>query len=159
MTDEILEALTAGGVWDTGRAHELLEAKGESGAKRSTERKLHELAMAPELITTESVVDERAKPPNSLLLERALEGARAKRRLVLFVQLHTLKNGRVLLSANDARSARYWTALSANWTSLAQPQQTSAVLDALNAIQQHVEKPIHVFAHGPIVELLRFDNQ
>ena len=155
MTDKILEALTAGGVWDTGRAHELLEARGESGAKRSTERKLHELAMAPELIATESVVDERGKRPNSLLLERALEGARAKRRLVLFVQLHTLKNGRVLLAANDARSARYWTALSADWTSLAQPQQASAVLEALRAIQQHVEKPIHVVAHGPIVALLR----
>jgi sulfate adenylyltransferase subunit 2 len=153
--DQILDSLTASGIWDTSRAHELLETKGESGAKRSTERKLHELGIVPELIAPESIVDECGEKLNTLLLDRALEEARSKRRLVLFVQVHTLTNGKVLLAANDARSARYWTALGSVWHTLSHPEQAAHLLGALTELQKYIGKAIHVFGHGPIVALLR----
>ena len=153
--DQILDLLTTGGVWDTNRAHELLETKEITGTKRSTERKLHELGVAPELVAPESIVDECGKKPNALLIEHALEVARSKRRLVLFVQAHTLTNGTVLLVANDARSARYWKALGSDWHTLSHSEQAGKLLDALTELQKHIAKPVHVLGHGPIVALLR----
>lgn len=155
VNDQLLDSLAADGVWDTSRAHELLTRTGVSGTKRSTERKLRDLGVAPELILPDSVIDEYEKRPNMLVLDRAVEDARRKRRLVLFVQLNTLSNGEVLLVANDARSARYWIALGSGWGRLAQSKQHERLSDALAKLNKHAAKPILIIGRGPIVSLLR----
>ena len=145
------------GVWNTESAFEHLKRQGLAGTKRTAERRLHEWGVWPELLVEEQLVDELDQPPNKLLVPWVIEKARAKRKLVLLVQLHQGTEdsaGTVWLHANDTRGARYWVAL--NTTAGDTPAITEkSVIEGLQAIAGFVGKPIVVLAHGQLVQYMR----
>jgi sulfate adenylyltransferase subunit 2 len=147
-----LRGLDAPQAWDTDRAFQQLQSLGEADTKRTAERRLHELQLLPAALTASALRDELQRPPNSLVLNWALDKARSQRKLVLFVQLAPLPNGRPCLHANDARGGRYWVPLNA--PSKAQTRTEEAVT-GLDMLQQHMGKDIAVFPHGDLVGLLR----
>lgn len=140
--------LDADQVWDTERAFRHLQSIGKADTKRTAERRLHELNLLPAELSATQLADEYGRPANKLLIDEALDKARTKRRLPLFVQLHELSGGITCLNANDARGARYWIPLSIG------PDSTS-IREALMRLQQHLGKAIAVFPHGLLVKYLR----
>lgn len=102
-----LRGLDGPGVWDSHRAFEVLEASGQAASKRTAERRLHELGLLPAELDLTSLRNAEGHPVNTVIAEHALEWARRRRRLALFIQKHPLPNGRVALHANDARGGRY----------------------------------------------------
>mgnify|MGYP006451594809 CR=1 FL=1 len=100
-------------VWSTETVFEHLHALGEVDTKRTAERWMHNLGVWPSALEPESLVDELGKPANKLLVPWAIDRARAKRKLVLLIQLHTLVDAPhvTILHANDTRGARYWLPL------------------------------------------------
>lgn len=142
-----MHGLDGAGVWDTERAFEHLRALGKAESKRTAERRLHDLGIVPAELREDELRDEAGKPLNRLLLGWAADKARARRKLVLLLQLHTTPSGTKLLHANDARGGRYWIGL---------PEATpQGVLRALEAIRQHAGKDLAVFPHGELAGLLR----
>jgi len=139
-----LDALRA---WDTELAFQHLQAQGEADTKRTAERRLNELGLLPQELSTDRLLDERDRSPNLLLLEWAIEQARKRRDRVLFIQLHPLPSDRPCLHANDARGARFWVPM----TSL----DATAVQQALDQLQAHIGKPLAAFPHGSLVAYLR----
>ena len=101
--------------------------------------------------TQESLLDERDRAPNRLVLEWAIEQARKRRDRVLFVQLHPMpgsaKNGQPCLHANDARGARFWLPMDS--------LSYAVIQESLADLQRHIGKPIAVFPHGALVAYLR----
>jgi sulfate adenylyltransferase subunit 2 len=138
-------------VWDTELAFAHLQALGEADTKRTAERRLNALGLLPQELTQESLLDERDRTPNRLVLEWAIEQARKRRDRVLFVQLHPMpgsaKNGQPCLHANDARGARFWLPMDSLSYALIQ--------ESLADLQRHIGKPIAVFPHGKLVAYLR----
>ncbi len=134
-------------VWDTELAFAHLQAQGEADTKRTAERRLNTLGMLPPELTPESLLDERDRSPNRLVLEWAIEQARKRRDRVLFTQLHALPGGCPCLHTNDARGARFWVPLAS--------LNNAAIQQALADLQHHIGKPIAVFPHGALVAHLR----
>ena len=134
-----LYGLDGPGVWDSHRAFEALKASGQAATKRTAERRLHELGLLPPELHLTSLRNAERHPVNTVIAEHALEWARRRRRLALFIQKHPLPNGRVALHANDARGGRYWIVPS-----------ESDDLTALNALAEHIGKPITLFMHGAL---------
>jgi sulfate adenylyltransferase subunit 2 len=147
MTEHLL-SLDAPEVWDTERAFERLRSLGKADTKRTAERRLHELGLLPPELGADSLRDELGRTPNRLVLDWALARARSQRKLVVFVQLGTLPDGRGCLHANDARGARYWLPL-------AGPRDAAGLRAALGQLQQHIGKPVAVFPHGELVAFWR----
>ena len=134
-----LHGLDGPGVWDSHRAFEVLQAAGQAATKRTAERRLHELGLLPPELDLDSLRNAEEQAPNRLIANHALEWARRRRRLALFVQQHRLPNGRIALHANDARGGRYW---------IIPPNGDDIV--ALNELAAHIAKPITVFTHGEL---------
>lgn len=132
-------------VWDTDSAFQHLQSLGMADSKRTAERRLHELKLLPPELAALSLQDELGRPANQVVLGWALDRARSQRKLVLFVQLSPLPNGKACLHANDARGGRYWLPLGAE----------SEVIEGLRKLQQHLGKDIAVFPHGALVAPLR----
>jgi sulfate adenylyltransferase subunit 2 len=146
-----LLGLNAPGVWDTDGAFRHLQALGKAQSKRTAERRLHELHILPPELKADTLRDEQGRPTNRVVMEWALEKARSQRKLVLFVQLFPLPTGEACLHANDARKGRYWLKLGEQGQTADPPM----ILAGLQALQRHLDKHIAVFAHGPLVALLR----
>ncbi len=134
-----LHGLDGPGVWDSHRAFEALKTSGQAATKRTAERRLHELGLLPPELHLTSLRNAERHPVNTVIAEHALEWARRRRRLALFIQKHPLPNGRVALHANDARGGRYWIVPS-----------ESDDLAALNALAEHIGKPITLVMHGAL---------
>lgn len=134
-------------VWDTELAFRQLQSVGQADTKRTAERRLHEFGVLPDELGPAGVKDELGRPANRLVVGWALESARGKRKLPLFVQLHDLPSGTNCLHANDARGARYWIPLKTT--------DTGAIVNALQQLQQHVGKDVAVFPHGDLAGRLR----
>jgi len=135
-------------VWDTEFAFSQLHRVGQADTKRTAERRLHEFGILPQLLAPELLRDEAGRAPTQLVLNFDIKRQRGKRRLVLFAQLKTMPDGRVVLHANDARSARYWFPMSTMPTS-------GDIWYSLGEIQKHIGKHVAVFPHGELVGLLR----
>ena len=159
-----LYGLDAQRVWDTHCAFEHLQSLGQADTKRTAERRLLELKLFPNELNESSLEDELSRPANQVVLNWAAAKTRSQRKLVLFVQLFPLPNGRTCLHANDARGGRYWLPLvgSADPLSAAlaagteyQACSTEMILEGLHKLQQHLAKDIAVFPHGTLVGLLR----
>jgi sulfate adenylyltransferase subunit 2 len=136
-------------VWDTELAFQHLLANWEGESKRTAERRLHQLAILPAELQAASLTDELGAKPIASVVTLEIEQARAKRKLVLFIQLHHLPGGMECLHANDARGARYWV-----------PFGKSAVAPddvwfALDQLQTHIGKEVLAFPHGRLTGLLR----
>jgi len=139
-------------VWDTQSAFETLQTHGEADTKRTAERRLHEWGMiGPELNPT-AIVDEAGRSINPLVLNSAIDSARSQRQLVLFVYWHQSSEGSWLLQAHDSRGARYWLPMEALSSP---PTDPSVLMAALRQLQQSLDKPLFIIAHGPLVQTLR----
>ncbi len=135
--------------WDTAAACAALQAAGLADSRRTAERRLHELGLLPAELKLDTLHDELERAPRTLVLLDTIARARAKRKLVLFAQLHTDASGQTWLHANDARGGRHWVA----WPAGADPAR--AAEDALQRLQQALGKPIALFPHGALVGFLR----
>ena len=140
-----LMGLDALRVWDTEAAFMHLQVLGKADTKRTTERRLQELALLPEPLAAEQIHDELNRPANQVVLQWSLDKARSQRKLVLFAQLVPLPNGTPCLHANDARGGRYWVPLA----------ETAHAQQALEQLQAHIGKDIALYPHGALVGLLR----
>jgi sulfate adenylyltransferase subunit 2 len=130
-------------VWDTHKAFIHLQHIGATGTKRTAERKLQELGLAPAALNPEDLRDENNQAPTRVVLNWDIDQARLRRDLVLFIQLIQLPDGQDCLYANDGRGARYWV------------PKPSSPREGLIALQAHLGKPIALFPHGRITALLR----
>jgi len=135
--------LDAPGVWDTATAFAHLQRHGEADSKRTAERRLHKLGLAPAALSAGDLRDEFNRPPTRSVLDWDISEARQRRELVLFIQAITLPGGVPCLYANDGRGARYWV-----------PRATTLTA-GLKGLQQHVGKPIALFPHGDLTAALR----
>lgn len=155
IIDKAMIAVLSGpGVWDTDRAHKALDPEGR-GVRRSTERKLHDWGVIAAELCAANIFDELGRDANYLVLNWALERARDKGWLPLFVQIHQIVDGALILQANDSRGALYWVALDVHFRALAVAAQQRSVMSVLAEIQRHVGKPIHVVGIGELVKLIR----
>ena len=143
-----------GRVWDTQSAFEQLQAWGQADSKRTAERRLYELGELSEALSLETLRDESGRVPNQVVLDWALERARAKRHLVLLGRLHQHADGAISLQANDARGARYWVGVSEAGAH-GQELRSADVREAWRTLQQHVGKTIHALGHGALVAHMR----
>lgn len=138
--DDLL-GLDAPGVWDTQRAFQHLAAHSIAFTKRTTERRLHEIGLLPPKLELEMLRNAEGRPANMLVARQALEAARRRRRLALFIQTHTLPNGTPALHANDARGGRYWLV-----------QADTDLSAALTHLAAHIGKPTTLFTHGDLAD-------
>ena len=146
-----LMQLCNGEAWNTELAFHALHSLGEAGTKRTAERRLHELGLWPSELTQSSLRDEFSRPLNLLVLNKQLELARSKRKLILFVQLHTLPTGEVFLHANSAKGGRYWVAIN-------KKAGSESIIKAVDQLQRLVDKPTLFFPHGQLTSYFR-DNE
>jgi sulfate adenylyltransferase subunit 2 len=146
MTHLPLLGLDACQAWDTDLAFQHLQGYGNADTKRTAERRLHALNILPAELTVAELRDDQDRKLTQLVIRWDVEAARAKRKLVLFAQLHPLPGGRECLHANDARGGRYWVPMTAEAT----PRSISS---ALQRLQRHIGKDIAVFPHGRLVPI------
>jgi sulfate adenylyltransferase subunit 2 len=145
---DILQAFSKSQAWNTELAFEALQALGEAGTKRTTERRLHELDLWPSELTPTLLRDELDRPLNLLVLNKQLELARSKRKLILFAQLHILSTGEIFFHANSAKGGR-------NWVYIGKTISLEKIIDAINKLQAFLGKPIELFPHGNLTGYFR----
>ncbi len=143
-----LSGLNASQVWSTKSAFHHLSALTGTESKRTAERRLHDLRILPPELDAHTLVDESGRAAIGPLATWAVEQARRQRRLILFAQLAPLPDGQPCLHANDARGARYWLPLPS------QPDARGA-REALQRVQQHIQRSITVLPSGLLAGLLR----
>lgn len=143
----LTEGLDSEQVWDTNRAFAHLERSGLAGSKRTAERQLLAMHWLPSALEEDRLTDEFGHAPNRLVLDWALAEARRRRDRVLFGQLSALPSGKPCLHANDARGARFWIPLPNDGV--------EAVGTAINALRDHIAKPITLFPHGELLDHVR----
>jgi len=148
IKNPILGRLSGAQVWNTELAFQELHALGEAGTKRTAERRLSELGLWPGELSPSLLRDEFDRPLNLLVLDKQLEIARSKRKLILFAQLHTLPTGEVFLHANSAKGGR-------NWVALKGEASTETVSNAIDQLQTFLGKPIELFPHGQLTDYFR----
>lgn len=148
IKNPILRCLSGAQVWNTELAFQKLQMLGEVGTKRTAERRLSELGLWPSELSPSLLMDEFDRPLNLLALNKQLEVARSKRRLILFAQLHTLSTGEVFLHANSAKGGR-------NWVALKGKAGTKTVSIAIDQLQTFLGKPIELFPHGQLTAYFR----
>jgi sulfate adenylyltransferase subunit 2 len=139
--------LDAHQVWDTELAYAKLQSRCEAYTKRTAERRLHSMGLLPQELTADLLMDERERLPNRLVMDWAIQQARKRRDLVLFIQLYPLPGGKHCLHANDARGARFWVPM---------PELSlTTIMQALAELRSHIGKSIAAFPHGALVAYLR----
>lgn len=141
-----LYGLDSPGVWDTAKAFEHLQRRGDVSTKRTAERWLQDLLRFPAPLGLETLADEEQRAPVPQVVHQVAEDARSRRHLVLFAQLSPLPSGKPCLHLNDARGGRYWVPLSAE-------DDVTSIQQALNNVRAHVGRPIAVFPHGELVSI------
>lgn len=134
--------------WNTEMAFQELHALGEAGTKRTAERRLSDLGLWPSELSSSLLRDEFDRQLNLLVLDKQLEMARSKRKLILFAQLHSLTTGEVFMHANSAKGGR-------NWVALKGKASAETVSDAINQLQTFIGKPIELFPHGQLTSFFR----
>lgn len=136
-------------VWSTEIAFEHLRSLGDCDSKRTTERRLHELGLWPQELASDSVADEFGQSANRLLVDWVIARARAKRKLVLFGQLHRPQQfpHLTVLHVNDPRGARYWLPIHGDVTQ-------AKVIEGLKEIAAFVGKSLLLLASGDLVPRL-----
>jgi sulfate adenylyltransferase subunit 2 len=134
--------------WNTERAFAHLQSQGLAGTKRTAERRMHELGLWPNELSPTLLKDEFDRPLNTLVLEKQLQSARSKRKLILFVQLHTLSNGHIVIHANNAKGGRYWVALDG-------VPSGDSVFIAIEKLLLLINKPVSLFPHGTLTHFFR----
>jgi sulfate adenylyltransferase subunit 2 len=142
-----LHGLDAPQAWDTELAFAHLQALGVADTKRTAERRLNALELLPQELGPQSLLDERERSPNRLVLDSAIEQARKRRDRVLFAQISPLTTGQACLHANDARGARFWVPMS--------DVNDETIQQALSDLQKQIGKSIAIFPHGLLVAHLR----
>lgn len=152
MTAQHLLGLESPQFWTTDLAFSHLQKIGEVDSKRSTERRLHTLGIWPEELSVEKLQNENQQAVIQKVIQQELKNARAKRSLVLFLQIHTLPNGQLSLHANDARGARYWLNLDISTKDLV---SEVFLTTKLQEFFSHFEKDLAVFPHLEMVQYLR----
>ena len=150
--DTLLKHLSNTEVWNTELAFQKLNTLGWAGTKRTAERRLHELGLWPDELDPISLKDEFDRPLNRLVLEKQLQSVRSKRKLVLFIQLHTLSNGLVCIHANNAKGGRYWAALGKKISEETISKSIETLLTLLN-------KPVALFPHGKLTSYFRSNTK
>jgi sulfate adenylyltransferase subunit 2 len=145
---KIIRRFCEGQVWNTELAFAELNHLGEAGTKRTAERRMHELGLWPIELNAVALKDEFNRPLNFLVLQKQLELARSKRKLVLFIQLHTPINGIAFVHANNAKGGRYWVSLTG------EINETS-IIQAIEKLHIFLNKPVALFPHGQIVNYFR----
>ena len=144
----LLKHLSNAEVWNTELAFQKLNALGWAGTKRTAERRLHELGLWPEELSPISLKDEFDRPLNLLVLDKQLQSARSKRKLILFTQLHTLSDELVFIHANNAKGGRYWIAVDKKISEESISKAIEKLLTLLN-------KPVALFPHGKLTSYFR----
>ena len=134
--------------WNTELAFEHLQSQGLAGTKRTAERRMHELGLWPNELKPTLLKDESNRSLNTLVLEKQLQSARSKRKLILFIQLHTLSNGRIVIHANNAKGGRYWVALNG-------APSGESVFKAIEKLLLLINKPVSFFPHGKLTQFFR----
>jgi sulfate adenylyltransferase subunit 2 len=143
-------------VWSTEIAYKHLQSKGHADSKRTAERRLHALGILPAELQPHMLVDELGRKPINSVLTDQLESARKARKLVLFVQLHTLENGVISLQANDARGARYWIPFPNAIRDLSDKSKLATeTLHALRLLQQDLNKDLVLFPTQSLTKICR----
>lgn len=148
MSNPNFLGLDAPRVWDTQSAYQHLEALKLADTKRTAERRLHEIGLLPAELTAHTLRDELGRPPTHAVLAWDIERARAKRKLVIFVQLFRTADEQDFLHANDARGARYWLPLGA-------PLEPTELSSALQRLQTHIGKTLVLFPSGHLAGICR----
>ena len=138
-------------VWTTALAFEQLQQIGQADTKRTAERRLHELSVLPQELNENTLTDEHGSKPIPSVLSAQINQARQARQLVLFAQLHQTPTLKTCLHLNDARGARYWTALD----SAPNEDQPTQITKALAKLQQYLDKELTLFPHGALIAQLR----
>ncbi len=134
-------------VWSTELAYEHLKAIGQVDTKRTAERRLNDLQLFPPELSEQLLLDELGRAPNQPVLVWCLDQARKQRHRVLFAQLKPLPNGKPCLHANDARGSRFWIPL--------RKDNEQHCQQALEQLQQHINKPLVIFPHEALLAHLR----
>lgn len=135
-------------VCDNAIAFEKLKKLGHASTKRTAQRRLQSLEIWPDELSQGSITDEHMRPLIEPVFKFQIEQARSKRKLVLFVQLHSPKAELHVLHANSARGDRYWVCVE-------NPLSTHSIEAALMKLQQHVQKQVRFFPHASIVLFFR----
>lgn len=138
-------------VWSTLLAFEHLKNIGQVDTKRTAERRLQELGILPPELNQENITDEDGLKPIPAVLTSQIESARNLHRLVLFAQLHQTSENKVILHLNDARGAKYWTAVSHKIEQCTQQK----IINALIRAKQYLGKKITLFPHGELINKIR----
>jgi sulfate adenylyltransferase subunit 2 len=144
----LIKRFGGGKVWNTELAFQELLSLGEVGTKRTAERRLSELGLWPDELSPSLMRDDFRRPLNLLVLNKQLESARSKRRLILFAQLHELPTGERFLHANSAKGGRLWVALKGK-------ASNKTLSNAIDQLQIFVGKPIELFPHGQLTAYFR----
>jgi len=137
-------------VWTTNLAFEHLQQIGQADTKRTAERRLHELGILPEALHENTLADDHGASLIQSVLNAQLNQARKAHQLVLFAQLYQTPTQKICLHLNDARGARYWTALNT-----AHEGQEAQIAQALIQLQQYLDKELTIFPHRALVPHLR----
>ncbi len=137
-------------VWTTTLAFEHLQQIGQADTKRTAERRLHGLGVLPPELNPDSLTDQNGARPIPSIFSAQINQARQARQLVLFAQLHETPTSITCLHLNDARGARYWTALDTQ----AHPDQPTQINQAIAKLQHYLDKELTLFPHGVLVESL-----
>ena len=148
----LIQKFCDGHAWNTERAFEELNCIGEAGTKRTAERRMHELGLWPAELNSKTLNDELNRQPNLLVLEKQIELARSKRKLVLFIQLHSSSNSKTFIHANNAKGGRYWIALEGD-------VDKDSIVKAIDKLELFLNKPVCFFPHGLIVKFFRDDSR
>ena len=112
---------------------------------RTIERALNEFL--PSALKLEEISDETAEGLNRLVRDDLEAEAKRKRLPSLILQAHKTRRGQLLM-ANDGRAGRKWL-----WCS-ASPNQT-ALLNFIDALSRHYEKPLLIWPDGPLTSVAR----
>ncbi len=144
--DSMLKRFSDGRVWNTELAFQEMLSLEQAGTKRTAERKLNEFGLWPHELSSTDLRDEFDRPLNLLVLGQQLSSARSKRKLILFVQLHTHSDGTVFLHANNAKGGRYWTAVEKN---------INFINESIKKLCTFLDKPIALFPHGELTQYFR----
>ena len=125
-----------------------LQEEASDAGLRKIERALAKDHLLPDVIRTDSVRDEFDRPPNAVVLQAQIAGAKSRRHRVLFVTGFETA-GQKGLHANDIKGTRYWAWLADN------EETEGSVEQALQALLQVSGKDTIFFPSGPLTSAIR----
>jgi len=98
-------------VWTTRSISEHLFQQDDDAAIKKAERWIYKHHLNFDPITSESLRDEHERPPKAQVLSQLIDTTRKKRHSVLFAELQSTREKRLILFANDGRQGRRWITL------------------------------------------------